>query len=107
MRLPSLFLQIHQREIEASFHKYGPIFRIIPKEPLGAVIMDSQLLEVENLTVTVVTIRCVNDHGALRAEAFSEPDMIAARQWAEKHRNTPVEDFTWFPSFDRRPDNHA
>lgn len=107
MKLPSLFLQVHQRQIEVSFHKYGPIFRIIPKEPLGSVVADGPSLMVEDMTVTVVTIRCINDHGSLRAEAFSEPDLIAATQWAERHRNTPAEDFTWFSSFDRRPDNHA
>jgi hypothetical protein len=96
MKLPRLFHQIHQREIEDGFRRHGPVFRIIPKEPLGAASLDRPLDTVD-LTVTVVTIRCINDRGSVRVEAYSDGDLKVAQEWASRHRDTPPEDFTWFP----------
>lgn len=96
MKLPRLFMQIHQTEIEKCFHKYGPIFCIEPKEPLGEISLEFP--PPDEMTITTVTIRCINDRGVMRAEAFSARDLAVAAEWAEKHRDTPIEDFMWRPS---------
>lgn len=97
MRLPSKFLQVHAGEIERCFHRL--IFRIIPKEPLGGVKAD--IASVEAATITVVTVRCVKDHGTIRVEAFSPADLAVADEWEKRHRDTTLEEFAWFPAFER------
>lgn len=99
MRFPHLFVQVHQREIESCFHKYGPVFRIVPKEPLGAPIVGPGDA-MDHHQVTVVTVSCINDRGVLRAGAFSKADYDVAAEWAKRHKSTPVEDFSWLPSLE-------
>lgn len=98
MTLFQLFCQINQREIISCFRRQGPVFRIIPREPLGSVTFDGSLMP--DGVVTVVMLSCAVDHGTLRVEAYSEADLAVAEHWAEKHKNTPPEDFTWLPSFE-------
>lgn len=98
LKLPALFWDVHQYEIQHNFHKYGPIFRLVPKEPLGRVTVTIDAKDMPDLSICCITIRCINERGIIRVEAFSEEDLVAAEAWAKKHRNTPLEDFNWCPS---------
>lgn len=97
MKLPRLFEDIHQNAMVAAFRKYGPVFHIIPKEPLPALVLDQPC---RGMTVTMVTIRGINDGGVLRFEAFSDADMRVVKEWCEKCRDTPRDKFTWLPLSD-------
>lgn len=98
MRLPLLFRQVHQRQLERGWRDHGPVFRIIPREPLGHAETNPSKEAVVSETITVVTVRCIRNGDVVRFEAFSPADLEVAARWAEKHRDTPIEDFTWMPS---------
>lgn len=93
MKLPRLFLQVHQDQLFKLFMQAGEVVRIIPREPLGMVDLSGP----ETQTVEVVTVRCINDRGTVRFEAFSKDDLAVAAAWAEKHRDTAPEEFEWLP----------
>jgi len=94
MRLPHLFLELHADALFQLFLRYGEVVRIVPREPLGAVALDGPAV---NDMITTVTVRCINDHGTVRFEAFSPADLAVATAWAEKHRRTTREEFDWRP----------
>jgi hypothetical protein len=94
LTLPPLFQRMHQRAMESYYHARGSVFYVMPIEPLGAVNRDIA----PDSTVTLVTVRGVNEGGSLRFEAYSEADLAVAAAWAEKHKDTTQEEFNWLPS---------
>jgi hypothetical protein len=97
MNLPSKFLDVHGKRLLKAFERYGPVVQIIPDEPLGAV--SNNPMALPEMTVTVITVRCINACGFVHFEAFSKADQDAAAAWAEKHQDTTREEFDWLPSF--------
>lgn len=90
MKLPWLFLQIHQHQLKVAFDRYGSVFKIIPKEPIGRVTLG--LPTIVDSCVTFVTIRAVEQHGVFSFEAYSAADLAVATDWAKRHRDTPPEE---------------
>jgi hypothetical protein len=99
MRLPHLFCQLHGSAIFSIWvrNDQSLFVKVIPQEPLGAVVTMPDDKAMPDSTVTVVTVRCWNDRGIMRFGAASPADLKAAQEWADRHRDTPPESFQWVP----------
>lgn len=93
LTFPPLFQRMHQRTMVHYYHAHGAVFHVVPIEPLGAVNLDIT----PDSTVTLVTVRGINEGGSLRFEAFSAADLAVATEWAEKHKDTTPKEFNWLP----------
>jgi len=100
MKLPYLFRQIHGDHIFRIWvsNRQPPMVRIVPQEPLGCVEQELPSGIMPNATVTLVTVRCWNDRGTIQFEAATPADLTVAEEWAERHKDTPPEDFKWMPN---------
>lgn len=98
MKLPNIFCQVHGDQIFSSWISAGqpPFVRVAPREPLGHAPWRPETMPD---SVTIVTVRCWNDHGVMKYEAASPDDLKAAQEWSKKHRDSQPEDFKWLPSF--------
>lgn len=92
MVLPKRFEAIHTDGVFSCWIKDRPdLVRIIPREPLGPPLQSPE-------SVTIVTVRCWNDHGAMRFEAASSVDLEAARAWETQYAKVTDEDLDWLPT---------
>lgn len=98
MKLPHLFHRLHDQEVFRAWLSAGrpPCVRVIPREPLGRVSLAAPR-DLPDLA-TVVSLRCWNDAGVMRYEAWGPEDLATVEAWAARHQGTPQEDFTWLPT---------
>lgn len=96
MIIPRKFRAVHSKVLEQAYHVSGPVFNMLPKEPIGRV--SDKPLDLTEMTVTMVSVRVTNDRGTLRIEPFSPADLAVMEDWEVRHRDTPVEEFDWLPS---------
>jgi hypothetical protein len=93
LRLPWLFRQVHGDKIFSTWMRNdkSPFMNIIPREPLGRVLVDFPGDALPDGTVTIVTVRCWNDRGVMQYEAASPADLKVAQDWCDRYRLGLVE----------------
>lgn len=100
-QLPPKFWQIHYKQIDCWLSEYlrdeaGPVFQIIPREPLGPV-SDG----VSNATVCVVELMLsdqrIDGDRVLYVLPRNPPSQILMEAWAAQYAQTTQEQFDWHP----------
>lgn len=100
-QLPPKFGQIHYKQIDRWLSRYlcgkaGPVFQVIPREPLGPV-SDG----VSSATVCVVELMLSDQHvdgdRVLYVLPRNPASQILMEAWAAQYANTTQEQFDWHP----------
>lgn len=100
MRLPYKFLQVHQSAAFKIWQEVGrpPFIKVVLQEPLQVPSAKAPLDSV-SLTVSYVCLACYNRSGVFYIEAANPDNLKIIQEWVERHKNTPYEEFRWFPDF--------
>jgi hypothetical protein len=100
-RLPQKFLEVHDKAIrrwlaELAGAREGYL-QLFLEEPLGPPLEPSA--DLPSLEVEAVGLRCTRRRDVAVIEPESEASARAIAAWAERRRNTTLEEFKWFPTF--------
>lgn len=98
--LPLKFQQTHYKLIDGWLSRYvqremGPVFQIIPREPLGS--LDDPIPETVEIVELQLSDQTVDGARVLYVIPRNPASQTTIENWTAKHSETPKDDFDWVP----------
>lgn len=94
-RIPKLFLEKHQKQINWAIDNRMYCVNIVPREPFGSPTLTSEAMKAT--TITFVTLKLDVRGGVLTITPATDADAIIIAEWCERHKHTSKEEFDWMP----------